>query len=966
MAERKSGLPVDPTSPLLSQIISPLVPMSYRVDRPYSVNTQEVDGGVLYSETPQKVSDLQFDYPPIVSGGIEFFKKLMEDPTGTASGIASGVVEELEEYPKRQLRTAMAGGEYYNPETGEVERYDPFAVPSAQAVGTRLSIAQAEGLGPFIGMLGGKPASNSLVQKYGFYQDNPDTYRGNNEYTQGNAAYVERTMPEGSDYLRGPQTAILGRDLSKTYSGGPKQEKPLMLPAELLHRIPGAMHEARSARNPDIKYDRLSETVKEEGFDRDQKQSGGVIVGVNHLGQAYIIEGNTRAALAFDQGIPSLKAEVRYYNGGEMIDGPFSPQRMAAYSEFGVQTGGDIFGMAGGRRSRPTDPVTAVDLGGGRQGIRGLAHGVKRGDKASKNITIKMSKLDKIGASNYMAEPKQKLLEYAKANNLIGEDGNIRIDRAEFITLMGLDNRVRQEFTGGSPAKSAEVDREGFSVSGDPYLSFVNFAGEAGDFKDLDELLVAETKGLTRKDVQDLSPAEYLMAQYDPKAKVLKKPNTRFFEDESHFGKDPENYSTMRRLTDQERDRFSKIADKNKAAINVSNQAVTLFRGGKADIFDVARSTRDAFNNVQGVHAERMVEFATLDRLAKIFNDPDQIRLIHRMEDSLGENEVAELANVAQAYRMARKKAVSDDNFLLNVLDENAEVLEKAYKEELAQFPDFAGAIKVEALGTQGKRYAEFTLDDGFVAAMQEHADNLRRMETADGLSDNVVTEAVQIDPATGDLKVMSLTDEEISKSINSSAALKVERKAALDASTANLKKHPLYKRFTFEDPKTGRLMFRAMLEEDQIKAPNTYKLREDIKEALLRIDRTRTGQTTTEATLDFINSTIPTSFAGPLKQLAKNARTIEERVRTNINNRPLAAEFNQAYRDYKAATKEFVDHLSRIADQGPQSPLYNYMDKSGPETKFKDITVRDNPAVKFEDGGPVRAGIANFIKYMQ
>ena len=41
-------------------------------------------------------------------------------------------------------------------------------------------------------------------------------------------------------------------------------------------------------------------------------------------------------------------------------------------------------------------------------------------------------------------------------------------------------------------------------------------------------------------------------------------------------------------------------------------------------------------------------------------------------------------------------------------------------------------------------------------------------------------------------------------------------------------------------------------------------------------------------------------------------------------------------------------------------------MDKSGPETKFKDITVRDNPAVKFEDGGPVRAGIANFIKYMQ
>ena len=617
-----------------------------------------------------------------------------------------------------------------------------------------------------------------------------------------------------------------------------------------------------------------------------------------------------------------------------MVDGPFSPQRMAAYSEFGVQTGGDIFGMAGGRRSRPTDPVTAVDLGGGRQGIAGLAHGVKRGDKASKNIKIRTADLGRVNKS--LQEPAQRLMKYAEDNNLIGPDGNISIDRAEFITLMGLDNRVRQAFVRGSPAKSAEVDRKGFSVSGDPYLSFVNFAGEAGNYKDFDELLVAETKGLTRKGVQDLSPAEYLMAQYDSEAKVLKKPNTKFFEDESHFGKDSENYSTMRRLTNQERDRFSKIADKNKAAINVSNQAVTLFRGGKADIFDVARSARDAFNNVQGVHAERMVEFATLDRLAKIFNDPNQIRFIHRMEDSLGENEVAELANVAQAYRMARKKAVSDEDFNVKVLEENAEVLEKAYKEELTQFPDFAEAINVKALGNQGKRYAKFTLKDDFVAAMQEHANNLRRMETADGLPEG------------------------------EGYTTKVERKAALDASTANLKKHPLYKRFTFEDPKTGRLMFRAMLEEDQIKAPNTYKLQEDISDALFRIDKIRTGETTTEDTLAFINNTIPTSFAGPLKQLAKNARTIEERARTNINKRPRAAEFNQAYRDYKAASKAFVDHLSRIADQGPQSPLYNYMDKSGPETKFKDITVRDNPAVKFEDGGPVRAGIANFIKYMQ
>lgn len=156
MAERKSGLPVDPTSPLISQLISPLVPMSYQVDRPYSVDAQEVDGAYIYSETPMKVSDPQFGTPPIVSGGIDFFKSLIEDPTGTASGIATAVSEELKELPKRQIRTALAGGETYNPETGEVEQFDPFSIPATTALGTAASLAKVAPDGSVtLGMLGG-------------------------------------------------------------------------------------------------------------------------------------------------------------------------------------------------------------------------------------------------------------------------------------------------------------------------------------------------------------------------------------------------------------------------------------------------------------------------------------------------------------------------------------------------------------------------------------------------------------------------------------------------------------------------------------------------------------------------------------------------------------------------------------------------------------------------------------------
>ena len=642
MAERKSGLPVDPTSPLISQLISPLVPMSYQVDRPYSVDAQEVDGAYIYSETPMQVSDPQFGTPPIVSGGIDFFKSLIEDPTGTASGIATAVSEELEELPKRQIRTALAGGETYNPETGEVERFDPLSIPATTALGTAASIARVapdgstvlgimggrraqtgsarevtakslramgkseddifrankaffdsdvlgsdvdafrfeiptknsslnsnvagevaisygsgaafglkegnptgfftergdlyidpavskitrledvldfeelyteypemrgvevirivprdlnnpfektpeaffanadesptgapligikdtgdaktfqsrllheaqhgvqnleglprggsakeifdqleerypevdervleakardlyetiygetearvvqnrfenpdeallnpvasrrkemrdtdismdeldavdrvdgddlleeakayndEGIAPFAGLIGKGlsesrlSTSNQQVKSFGFYQDNPDIARGNNDYTRENIEYLERTRPEGDDFLRGPQTALLGVDLPNLKV---KAEKPFTLPSSFVNDLPGAMNETRMAGDP--KFDRLMASVKEEGFDPDQKGNR-VVVGVNHLGQAYVLEGNTRAAVAAASGVPNIRAEVRYFNGSEMVEGPFSPQnlsRIADQSPRNMEKGGPV------------------------------------------------------------------------------------------------------------------------------------------------------------------------------------------------------------------------------------------------------------------------------------------------------------------------------------------------------------------------------------------------------------------------------------------------------------------------------------------------------------------------------------------------------------------------------------------------------------------------------------------------
>jgi hypothetical protein len=193
---------------------------------------------------------------------------------------------------------------------------------------------QSGGISPFGPMLGSAnkmPTSNQQVKSFGFYQDNPDIARGNNDYTRENIEYLEQTRPEGDDYLRGPQTALLGVDLPNI---NVKAEKPFTLPSSFVNDLPGARNETRMAGDP--QFDRLLASVREEGFDPDQKGNR-VVVGVNHLGQAYVLEGNTRAAVAAEMGVPNIRAEVRYFNGSEMVDGPFSPQNLSRIADQGPQ-----------------------------------------------------------------------------------------------------------------------------------------------------------------------------------------------------------------------------------------------------------------------------------------------------------------------------------------------------------------------------------------------------------------------------------------------------------------------------------------------------------------------------------------------------------------------------------------------------------------------------------------------------
>jgi len=163
---------------IMSQLLSPFLPFEYDVKKEPSVATGEVDGSLYYRQQPGEYEYKGLTSPAIVSGGIDFFRNLIADPTGTAGGIASAVADEVKAFPERQLRTGMSGGEAFNPETGEIDRYDPFAVPLLQGAGTAASIARiSDKSGTVLGNMGGL-RSKSGQEKYDkaieMVSENPD------------------------------------------------------------------------------------------------------------------------------------------------------------------------------------------------------------------------------------------------------------------------------------------------------------------------------------------------------------------------------------------------------------------------------------------------------------------------------------------------------------------------------------------------------------------------------------------------------------------------------------------------------------------------------------------------------------------------------------------------------------------------------------------------------------------------
>jgi hypothetical protein len=101
--------------------------------------------------------------------------------------------------------------------------------------------------------------------------------------------------------------------------------RPVVLDPNKLKNIPGANSEVRVPG--ESQYDRLRPSVEEHGFYPDAP----IWIGVNHLGEPYVAEGNTRLAVARDLGIDRIPAEVMWYAGGENVGGLMEPRLLEHY-----------------------------------------------------------------------------------------------------------------------------------------------------------------------------------------------------------------------------------------------------------------------------------------------------------------------------------------------------------------------------------------------------------------------------------------------------------------------------------------------------------------------------------------------------------------------------------------------------------------------------------------------------------
>ena len=151
--------------------------------------------------------------------------------------------------------------------------------------------------------------SNMSIKIDRVWHDNPGRDWLKDEIEYAKSKYVPNTKTKKGHVIVGSVTAgFEGR-----------------LPVSMIKNLPGENNEHLNKEIlSDFKSIPIKESIKKEGVKEP------ITIFVNHLGDAYISEGNHRTALAADIGLKDVPVEVRYFAGGELIDGPWKLNKFEA------------------------------------------------------------------------------------------------------------------------------------------------------------------------------------------------------------------------------------------------------------------------------------------------------------------------------------------------------------------------------------------------------------------------------------------------------------------------------------------------------------------------------------------------------------------------------------------------------------------------------------------------------------
>ena len=623
----------------------------------------------------------------------------------------------------------------------------------------------------------------------------------------------------------------------------------------------------------------------------------------------------------------------------------------------------------------------------GAGGIRGLAHGVTYTNKDSlkqspESIFVKNEDL----ASDMMLEELGE--KYRDPDKL---KTGVLIPRTELVKAAGFDNVMRESLTGAAAA-SSEVKRLGFSLSYDPMMSFTKFAGDpgrrGGAFRDPSALLVAYPNpdflgGITVDDIHNLSPAQYLMTSYPADKMALKKPNSRYFESEVHIGGEniltsapgktssgvPRNQErglkdlfSVRDMTDGELLNLVRISALNDRAYDNIQDAVNAIR----DSFDARGNNfqQDFGGNMRKLHESLE---STSGAAAKDAAANESIYYLGQMVR--GEGEFKGKGNITDAFLRPQvgkfDRAKLEETYGTAVADD--------FIQSLSEYTRLADIGKGEAFmhdavkktsTTHYKKALDEVLPDGTEKYFSVQSGNTLEFELPFDMRQLL-----------SDLEI-----SEIANKANPSPA----NKARYNEIQNKLRQDPGHKFFTYETP-DGNL---AVVSDELGNALHTVEGQGKVNGILQRLKRVRDGEMTVAAFEEEAARSTPGSIYPLIMDLAKQQDRITKGYLHAIDNSEVGKKFNQLHRDIQKAEKRALKAIEDIALLHPDNVVKNMSrerraafdvtidkdvlrDKVGeyisrPTAPFKNISVRDNPAVKFKHGGPVKAGIAQFIKHMQ